>query len=250
MRIHHPHPLLLGLLIAAGAAGGVVEPASAQQRGAVRVTVRAADTGQPLAGAHVVVQGLGRGGTTDARGTLTLDDLPSGSQALEARYLGYRSQTARVLLEPGKPSSVTFALGVEPIALAPVRVRARRSILATNGFMERRGSGFGDFVTRAEIQEMQPRYLSDVLRRLGGIHLTNTAFGGTARASMRGFKVLGSCPIQYYVDGTMTTGFNIDEILPNDVEGMEVYRGASTIPPAFNKGTAMCGVIVIWTRVQ
>jgi hypothetical protein len=35
------------------------------------------------------------------------------------------------------------------------------------------------------------------------------------------------------------------------VEGIEVYSGASTIPPQFNtrEGTTICGVVLIWTRV-
>lgn len=59
---------------------------------------------------------------------------------------------------------------------------------------------------------------------------------------------MGRCPIQYYVDGTFVALFNIDEILPGDVEGMEIYRGAATIPAEYNKGTAICGLILIWTR--
>src|SRR5690606_18296194 len=125
-----------------------------------------------------------------------------------------------------------------------------RSILFTNGFFERRGSGFGTFMTRQEIVAMRPRFMSDVLRRVAGINLVNSPYGGSSRASMRGAKTLASCPIQYYVDGAMTGMFNIDEVRPEDVEGLEIYRGAATIPPSFNKGSAMCGVIVIWTRVR
>ncbi len=97
---------------------------------------------------------------------------------------------------------------------------------------------------------MQPRFMSDVLRRVAGVSLQSTALGGTSRASMRGTKVLGSCPIQYYIDGVPAIGFNIDDMPARDVEGMEIYRGASEVPPEFNRYTALCGVIVIWTRVD
>lgn len=214
------------------------------------VSVRSATTLQPLAGAQVIIQGIGIGGVTDPSGTLRLTGLQTGARSVEVRYLGYSPGRSVVVLQPEKQSSVSFDLNMQPIQLAEVKVRTRRSILFTNGFFQRRGSGFGTFVTRDQIEAMRPRFLSDVLRRMAGVNLVNSAYGGSARASMRGAKVLGNCPIQYYVDGTMTAMFNVDEIRPEDVEGMEIYRGAATIPPSFNKGSAMCGVIVIWTRVQ
>lgn len=240
---------LVALILSAGGAGVMPLVAQEAQSGIV-VRVRA-EAGQPLVGAQVVVVGLGIGALTDATGTARLPGLQPGSKTVLVRYLGYAEQQAMVILEEGKVSLLEFDLQAAPIQLAEVRVKApRRSTLHRNGFFERRGGGFGVFMTREQIEDMQPRYMSDVLRRVAGISLSTTGFGGTSRATMRGTKVLGNCPIQYYLDGTMTSGFNIDEVMPSDVEGVEIYRGASTIPPAYNKGTALCGVILIWTRVQ
>jgi hypothetical protein len=232
-------------------ATGLFRSASAQEEGsALTVSVRAADSQRPLPGAQVIVQGIGMGGATDPGGVLRLTALPVGARAVEVRFLGYAPERAVVVLQPGRASALAFELELQPIQLAEVKVRTRRSVLYSNGFHDRRGSGFGTFVTRDEIEDMRPRFLSDVLRRMAGINLASSAYGGSSRASMRGTKVLGSCPIQYYVDGTMTALFNVDEIRPEDVEGLEIYRGAATVPVTFNKGSAMCGVIVIWTRVQ
>jgi hypothetical protein len=59
------------------------------------------------------------------------------------------------------------------------------------------------------------------------------------------------CPPQYWVDGVKAFGLNIDDIIPQDVEGIEIYEGASTVPPQFNtkEGTTICGVVLIWTRI-
>lgn len=229
---------------------GVEEARAQGAPSSLTVVVRAGSTLQPLPGAQVIVQGMGIGGVTDASGTLRLADLPVGSREVEVRFLGYAPARSVVVLQPEKASRLTFDLVMQPIQLAEVKVRTRRSILQTNGFFNRRDSSFGTFMTRQEIQAMRPRYMSDVLRRVAGVSLTNSAHGGAASARIRGTKVLGSCPIQYYLDGTMTAMFNIDEVRPEDVEGIEIYRGAATIPPSFNKGSAMCGVIVIWTRIQ
>lgn len=213
------------------------------------ILVRAADTGRPLAGALVSIAGRGIQGTTDRRGVLRLTSLRPGPLAVEARYLGYARRSGDVDLIAGREGTLRLDLPVQPIQLAEIRVEARRSLLETTGFNDRRSAGFGAFVTREQIVRMQPRYLSDVLRRVAGINLSTHRPGGASRVSMRGTKVMmGSCPVQYYVDGIMAAQLNVDDVRPEDVEGLEIYRGAATIPPAYNKGTALCGVVVIWTR--
>ena len=38
-------------------------------------------------------------------------------------------------------------------------------------------------------------------------------------------------------------------VVPDDLAGVEVYSGASRVPPQFNSGpqNSRCGVVVIWT---
>lgn len=180
---------------------------------------------------------------------LRLTGLAPGSHTIRARYLGYATGSADVQLTAGRSEALRLDLAVQPLELAEVRVQARRSLLETTGFNSRRTAGFGTFVTRDDIVRMQPRFLSDVLRRVAGMDLSSGRPGGSSRVRVRGTKVMmGSCPIQYYVDGTMAAYFNVDDVRPEDVAGLEIYRGAATIPPAYNKGTALCGVVLIWTR--
>jgi hypothetical protein len=217
----------------------------------VTVLVHAADTGNPLPAALVSTRTHGIHGTTDHNGVLRITSLPRGTHTLEAQYLGYARGSADVEVVTGQAITLRLELPIQPLQLAAVRVIARRSLLENTGFNDRRSSGFGTFVSRDQIVRMQPRLLSDVLRRVAGINFSSTPTGGASSALMRGTKVMmGDCPIQYYIDGTMTSRFNVDDIRPDDVEGMEIYRGAATIPPAYNKGTALCGVVLIWTRDQ
>jgi hypothetical protein len=242
-----PVPLVLALLVQL--APLLACPADAQRVPALlRVGVHSADGRQPLGGALVSARGLGLIGVTGPDGFVTFTGLPPGAHAVQARYLGYGTLTMHVRLEPGGEVGIDFALPIEPIILPGVQVRARPSVLSRSGFFDRQHAG-GTFITREEIEQMRPRMLSDVLRRLPGITLTPSV-AGTARPSMRGSgRPSGSCPIQYYVDGTMVAMLNIDDIPASDVEGLEIYRGAATVPPVFNKGSAICGVIVIWTRI-
>jgi hypothetical protein len=44
----------------------------------------------------------------------------------------------------------------------------------------------------------------------------------------------------------------LDQIPANDIEGIELYRGASTTPAQFWQGSTQntfCGTIVVWSRL-
>ena len=39
-----------------------------------------------------------------------------------------------------------------------------------------------------------------------------------------------------------------DYVLPIEIAGIEVYRGAASLPAEFSGSDARCGAIVIWTK--
>lgn len=239
------------VLCALGAAG----EARAQETSGLMVTVTSQGSGRPVMGAKVSVVGTGVSATTDAAGRLRMAGVPSGTQTVEVRRLGYSTRLKLVSLKPGESGSLDFELEVEAIPIAAIRVEAKKrdwgaEYLQRSGFDRRRRNGLGSFLTRADLERTQPRFLSDALRRIGGLTFRpngprGDAYVGMARNGPKG------CPIQYFVDGQLIgPGFNIDEIQASDVEGLEIYRGASQVPPEFNRRTAMCGVIAVWTRPQ
>ena len=64
----------------------------------------------------------------------------------------------------------------------------------------------------------------------------------------------GNCRYRFVVNGTRTMpDFEIDNVPPYTMEGIEIYNGLSEIPAVFRQmaesGGATCGVIAIWTRV-
>lgn len=224
---------------------------SSQEVGsALEITVRTNEDDRPLSGAQVIIDGAGVRGVTDRAGFLRVSGLAQGEHRVRVSYLGYAPMDKVFTFRTGRPTRVLTRMSVQPIALQEVSVRARQSVLALRGFFERKRFGQGTYITRDEIQAMRPRFMSDVLRRVSGIQVGVTHFGWGPNASIRGSSTANLCPIQYYVDGTLTVGFNIDYVQPGDVEALEIYRGAATVPPEYNKGTALCGVILIWTRME
>lgn len=101
----------------------VTEPASAQaEGGTITGRVTAEGTGQPLAGATVVVSGTGLGAVTNREGRFQVRGVPPGTHQLQFRYLGYRTHTVSVAVRSLEPTEVDAQLGVDPLSLDEVVV--------------------------------------------------------------------------------------------------------------------------------
>lgn len=196
----------------------------------------------------------------------------------EAGRIGYESATTpRFVVYPSESVHTEIRLLVDAVLLTPLTVVARRSIRAAPGvesfrFRLERGIG-GHFLTRADIEEKKPFYLSDLLATVPGVRLGPSLGGGgrmvyITRASPRE----GGCPPQIFLDGRLmnartlqqlpgqalgVTGYRTDAgariddyVTVGSVEGVEVYLGLSSVPPEFYTPDARCGVIAIWTRIN
>lgn len=213
-------------------------------------TVRNAE-GQPLSGAQIVVWGSDVGGSTRDDGSFTLSGLPAGTQALEARYVGYAPRRVAVDLASDETRSVIVTLDQRADVLDQVMVygKATRRRVDITGFLERRLSGVGHYFTRADIARIQPYEFTDIMRRIPGIKLVPTSYFDYTILSSRGTGLgpSGTCQPAIYVDGTRLiddTGINA-MLLPGDVAALEVYPGPAGAPTQYSDGK--CGTILVWT---
>jgi hypothetical protein len=44
--------------------------------------------------------------------------------------------------------------------------------------------------------------------------------------------------------------FNMNDLAPSSIEGIEVYSSTSQVPAAYNRTSSGCGVVLIWTRIS
>ena len=225
--------------------------ASAQSVGAISGTIRDS-AGAPIPGVEVVL--LQRPGAvySDSLGVFRFANVPTGKRALHFRRLGFepKSLDADIAQDKTLALSVTldpFATEIEGMNVE--ELTRRRQLLSD--FYDRKSRGFGHFITRDEIEKRSPMNLSDMMRMVPGAKLV--PIQGTSMAALRFNRAQTGrdCPPQYWVDGVKAYALNIDDIIPSDVEGIEIYPGASTVPPQFNtrEGTTICGVVLIWTRI-
>jgi hypothetical protein len=230
----------------------VAWPASAQSVGAISGTIKDS-AGTPIPGVEVVLLQQKGAVYSDSVGVFHFADIPAGKRELHFRRLGFAPKSLGADISEGKTLAMAVILDASATAIEGMTVEEatrRRQLLSD--FYDRSSRGFGHFVTRDQIEKRNPMNLSDMMRMIPGARLVPLRGGG--QATLRFSRAqMGSrdCPPQYWVDGVKAWNLNIDDIVPQDVEGIEVYSGASTVPPQFNtrEGTTICGVILIWTRI-
>lgn len=241
------------MLVAAGT--GAQSPGAIIVFGVVRTT-----QGVAIPGADVWIDGTDRRVVSNDSGEYRIDGVPSGKTKVMVRHIGFHPDSKRLTLAPGDTRQVRFALEGMLEELDAILVTAREG---SNGRMQefwaRRMVGIGVFITRAEIERLRPGQTVDLFRGVMGIRIISRGTEGTRlvsgrsgiSASPRGNSAASNaCAMQYYVDGVfMTPGtFSVDEIVPAQLEAVEVFRGPSEIPARFRQRDTGCGLVVIWTR--
>jgi hypothetical protein len=213
----------------------------------------------PVADAKILLVGPNISTVTGSDGAFRLPQVPAGQHTLDVRMVGYSPTLLPFDVLAGETLHLTLVLN--PVVLKTVKVTADGNFSpGMGGFEERKRHGNGRFFDRAEIDRMQARQITDVLRRVPGMRIQSGTgpFGGSQTAQTgRNSGSAGSriCPMMFYLNGTpfpLSNDVSINHyVTPDDVVAIEVYTGASQIPAQFNSttSTTRCGVVLIWTRI-
>jgi hypothetical protein len=241
----------LFLTLAAGATAAAAQEATGRLAGSVLL---AADE-SPLEDVRVMVRGTGRAAVTDSMGGFRIDSVPAGDHVLAVRYLDMLSDVAgSVSVSVAENETVVLSILLEihamPVPELVVEIERVDNAGKMTGFEQRRASAFGSFLTREDIERAQPDRLSQLFYAVPGVRVVRPPGGdifGTRLISARGGI---ECTMLLYLDGIRTSqdAFNIDLLRPGDIEGVEVYNGASRTPAIFSYRGARCGAVAIWTR--
>jgi hypothetical protein len=199
--------------------------------------------GLPLGEAQVRVLGAQGAAVSDARGRFSLSDLPSGTQVLEVRRIGYLLAQQPVELRGGRTVTQDVQLR-RIVTLDSMRVLAQRSRYSEFAF-NRKANHFGKFFTADSIEKRHPWYASDLFRMLPGFRVSGFGLDAVVSSS-RGVTSIsgGQCAANVVIDGM--AGQEINLISPFDIGAMEIYRPGEPAPVQYSRGN--CGVIVIWSK--
>ena len=197
--------------------------------------------GLPVGDAQVRVPGAGGVAVSDPRGRFTLGDLPSGTQVLEVRRIGYLLAQQPVELRSGR--AVTQDVRLQRIVtLDSVRVLARRS--RYREFEEhRKASGLGTFLTEDDIARRRPFESSDVFRMIPGFRVSGYGLDAVVQSSRGVTSMTGPCKVNVVIDGMPYQDVNL--IHPSSIGALEIYRAGQPAPPQYD---SRCGVIVVWSK--
>jgi hypothetical protein len=212
-------------------------------------TVVAAVGGLPLAGAQVnIVDGPRT--RANARGEWTLVAAPMGTRMLEVHAVSYYPERRSVDIVAGA-EVVRVALSTFKSVLDTVKVVAGRTDDRERaGFVERRRSGIGSYLTPDDIARRRPVVTSDLFRMMPGVRVEGDTSGFEKQLMVRGSQARW-CKAAIYLNGHHVDGLSADDIngmvSPNEIAAIEVYAGSS-VPPQFQEILSGCGSIVIWTK--
>ncbi|MDP2959271.1 MAG: carboxypeptidase regulatory-like domain-containing protein [Longimicrobiales bacterium] len=180
---------------------------------------------------------------SDSAGAFELPPVPFGTYAFHVERIGYKPVADSVTLSAGKDEDLTVQLVPEAVDLEPLVVRvSRTTAYYMRDFEARRATGSGTFITRDQIERRRSNSTSQLLQSLGGVRV---AYGTRGEASL---FVRGTCRPHVYIDGAaIHPGVSIDmAVLPEDIEGMEIYSTAG-VPSQWSSG-GTCAAILVWTR--
>ena len=235
--------LLLGCILVAAFATQV----TAQQR-TVTGQVTISETGEPLLGVTVRIQGSTIGTVTNMDGVYSIN-VRNNSDVLIFTSVGYKTQTAQV----GTRTKIDIAMVTDVSVL---------SELVVSGYgvtPKRELTGSISSIKASEIGDVPLQNAESFLQgRAAGVNITTNSGnpGGAFRVQVRGVGSINAAsePL-YIVDGVQisfsqlsgqTSMSPLNQINPNDIESIEVLKDAASAAIYGAQGAA--GVVIITTK--
>ena len=209
------------------------------------------EAGQPVADAMVELWQTGLTSRTDASGRFELASLPVGTHALEVRRIGFAPQRVPVHLASRATTSLSLQLEKPVRLLDAVRVSARTIYSRRQMEIERRRArGQGHFIMRDELDRYLTSRITEVLRRVPGVHVYPSPTGDVVTVSRGATTASGPCRPTVFLDGhRLGSAENLDVLATvSSLEAIEVYTSVSQTPVEYLVGG--CGAIVLWTRTE
>ena len=218
-----------------------VLPEPMLRRGSARVSgVVHNDKGKPVTNAQVIVPGTGLDTRTQETGTFSLGGLPSGTQTVEVRAIGYEPKRIAVDLTRERLTTLDVTLDHPVQTLDAVTIYGKGNTTMAE-FAKRLKAGWGHFLTPADIAKRNAFQATDLFRTMAGVRVAPTRGFG--------YRILlrGGCQPTVYLNGMRlddNAASEIDNLVtPSELTAVEVYNAASR--PAEFWGNN-CGSVVLW----
>jgi len=233
----------LGLLLVGGLLGGT-GAANAQEQGTIAGTIRAAETGEVLPGANVVVVEEQRGASADNDGTFRIEGIDLGQYGVRVSFVGYEPVTRSVTVRAGETTRLNVELASSQLVADEVVVtgsKRQEKVLEAPVQVET--------VSAADLEQGGGGTYLSALANLKGVDFGRVGINGQS-ISMRGFNNNFNTRLLQLKDGRVAqlpgTGLPQGNFLPSselDVKRMEVVVGPASALYGPNAHTGVVNLI-------
>ena len=229
-------------------------------QGTLSGTVTDSETGEILIGVNILILDEGMGVATDDNGEYEITGIPEGNYQVEARYIGYNSQTEDITIGDGQELVLDFELVMSTSQLD--------ELVVTSFGLEQERKALGYSVQEIDSENLtvgnQANVVNALSGKVSGVQITNTggAPGRSSRIIIRGVNSLDPSadnqPL-FVVDGVPIDNSTIEssgtprgmsnraaDLNPNDIESVNVLKGAAAT--ALYGVRAANGAIIITTK--
>jgi len=184
----------------------------------------------------------------DGLGRYRISGITPGEHAIAYRLLGYTASELHETFVAGRTISRDLYLSRMPRLLTAMEVRGK-NLRVPAGFetvYRRAARGQGYFVTREQIDSLNPRDVVGVLNSFTSVRRGYTGSGKFNRIESQRCE-----DFAIFLNGTAITAnpHAVEEVLystpPGWIQAIEVYDSRARMPVEFLPG---CGAVAIWTR--
>ncbi len=193
------------------------------------------ESGDPIMGANIIVEGANLGAASDQDGNYLIVQIPPGKYNIRCQFIGYTPVVVEdVTVTSNRISFVNFEMTPKTLDMEEVVVTAQKKAIDKDLTATTRS------VQTAEIEEMPTTTITDVIRTQPGV----VSAGGLHFRGGRSGEVV------YMVDGVpmvnpLSTEINSSEMINKGaIAEMQMISGTYSA----EYGNAMSGVINITTR--
>ena len=201
--------------------------ALAEAPGSIKGRVLDKETGEPLIGVNVLIQGTSLGTATDIDGRFHLPVVPAGTWTIKASCIGYAQSLHEVTLKSDSTFIVEFRLKAQAIqgeeVIVTVQARGQNDAINQQVTSDR----IANIVSSARIQELPDANAAESIGRLPGVSLVRSG-GEATQVTIRGLEpkynsiTINGVALPSTSSGDRSTDLSM--ISSTSLDGIEVYK--------------------------